>query len=58
MAKRLFDVLVALISLAAMLPVILIVSVWIKVDSKGPVLFRQQRVGRNSKEFEILKFRS
>ncbi|HAL55226.1 MAG TPA: sugar transferase [Bacteroidetes bacterium] len=56
--KRLVDVLVAMAILLVGLPVWLIVAVLIKLDSRGPVLYRQERVGRNGKVFKIFKFRS
>jgi lipopolysaccharide/colanic/teichoic acid biosynthesis glycosyltransferase len=56
--KRTFDLSVALVSLLALAPILFAVSVWIKLDSRGPVLFRQQRVGRGGKLFWLLKFRS
>ena len=56
--KRGFDFLIALILLILLLPVFLVVAIAIKMDSSGPVFFRQKRTGKNGKEFEILKFRS
>lgn len=58
MLVRLVDILIALVGLIVFIPVILIVSIAIKLDSKGPILFRQTRVGMQEKEFSILKFRS
>jgi exopolysaccharide biosynthesis polyprenyl glycosylphosphotransferase len=57
-AKRAFDVVVATTVLAAAAPVFLAAAIAIKVDSRGPVLYRQTRVGRDFVPFEILKFRS
>jgi lipopolysaccharide/colanic/teichoic acid biosynthesis glycosyltransferase len=56
--KRIFDIAVSLISLIVIAPALLAISFWIKLDSPGPVLFRQERVGRGGRDFEILKFRS
>ena len=56
--KRAFDMLVALIGLVLSAPFALLVTVAIKLESPGPVLFRQKRVGRGGREFTILKFRS
>ena len=58
MAKRVFDICAALCALLALSPVFMGVAVWIKLDSRGPVLFRQQRVGRAGRLFQILKFRT
>lgn len=57
-AKRLCDIVVALALVAALLPLMLLVVALIKLDSRGPVLFRQQRCGRNQRPFVILKFRT
>jgi len=57
-AKRLFDLFFALIGLLLLLPFFVIISVWIKFDSSGPVFFRQVRVGRNEEPFRIFKFRT
>ena len=58
MAKRLFDLILAALGLALFAPLLLLVAAWIKLDSKGPVLFRQERVGRHGEPFLIHKFRS
>jgi lipopolysaccharide/colanic/teichoic acid biosynthesis glycosyltransferase len=58
MAKRLFDVLVAAVALLLLSPMLLAVAVAIKLDSRGPVFFRQQRVGRGGQLFRIHKFRT
>lgn len=56
--KRCLDFLFALICIAILLPLFLIVAIVVKMDSKGPVLFRQQRLGKGGKVFEIYKLRS
>jgi lipopolysaccharide/colanic/teichoic acid biosynthesis glycosyltransferase len=56
--KRLFDIIVSLICIIFFAPVFVILSIWINLDSSGPILFKQQRVGLNGKPFTIYKFRS
>lgn len=56
--KRLFDIIASSVGLIILSPIFLIVAVWIRLDSKGPVFYRQLRVGRNNKDFRIFKFRS
>lgn len=56
--KRLFDVVAASVLLIVFSPFLLIVAILIKLESKGPVLFRQERVGIDGHKFEMLKFRS
>lgn len=56
--KRIFDFLVSLIGIIVLSPVLIIVSIAIKLDSDGGVLFLQKRVGRYGKEFNIYKFRT
>ncbi|WP_316193677.1 undecaprenyl-phosphate glucose phosphotransferase [Bradyrhizobium sp. SZCCHNRI1029] len=56
--KRLMDVMLAGIALALMSPLLLLVAIAIKLDSAGPVLFRQQRCGFNGRSFQIYKFRT
>ncbi len=56
--KRIFDIVVALLMLIVLSPVLIVVSIMIKLDSKGPVMFRQVRVTKYGKEFRIFKFRT
>ncbi|MEJ8734551.1 sugar transferase [Mediterraneibacter sp. ICN-202921] len=56
--KRIFDIIAASILLLLLSPVLLVLSVWIKTDSKGPVFFRQVRVTQYGKTFRIFKFRT
>lgn len=56
--KRLFDIIASAIGLIVLSPLFLVLAVWIKVDSKGPVFYRQTRVGWHNKDFRIFKFRS
>lgn len=56
--KRIFDILVSGVMLIALLPVFLILAIAIKLDSPGPVFYRQVRVTRYGKQFRIFKFRS
>ena len=56
--KRLLDILCSFLGIVLLSPLLLILALLVKCTSKGPVLFRQKRVGKNKKYFEILKFRS
>lgn len=56
--KRFCDIVIALFGLIVFSPLLLIVAIAIKLESKGPVLFKQTRLGRNAEEFQIYKFRS
>lgn len=56
--KAFADFLIALIALLLLSPIMIIVAIAIKIDSKGPVFFKQKRIGKNGKEFNCLKFRS
>jgi exopolysaccharide biosynthesis polyprenyl glycosylphosphotransferase len=56
--KRLLDILFSIFFLLLMLPVLLLTALLIKIDSRGPVLYKQRRVGRNSQPFTIYKFRT
>jgi exopolysaccharide biosynthesis polyprenyl glycosylphosphotransferase len=58
LGKRLFDLTGALALLVAATPVLAVSAIWIKVHDRGPVLFRQRRVGRDGHEFDVLKLRS
>lgn len=56
--KRLIDIVGALFGLIILSPILIIVGVLIKLESKGPIIFAQKRVGLNGKEFKMYKFRS
>ena len=56
--KRLIDIILSLLGLVVLSPVFLILIIAIKLDSKGPVLFKQKRVGIHKRHFNILKFRT
>ena len=56
--KRISDVIISLIILIITFPLNILVSIFIKMDSKGPILFKQDRIGMNNKVFRIYKFRS
>ena len=56
--KRLFDVVASGVGLLLLSPLFLLVAIWIKLDSPGPVFYRQVRVGRYNRDFRIFKFRS
>lgn len=58
MAKRLFDIVSSGIGLLCLAPVFVVMAIWIKLDSRGPVFYRQTRVGRYGHDFRIFKFRS
>ena len=58
MAKRLFDIVSSGIGLLCLAPVFVVMAIWIKLDSRGPVFYRQTRVGRYGRDFRIFKFRS
>jgi lipopolysaccharide/colanic/teichoic acid biosynthesis glycosyltransferase len=56
--KRILDVMGSALGLLVLLPVLAVVAVIIKLDSRGPIFFRQERVGRDGRSFRIFKFRS
>jgi O-antigen biosynthesis protein WbqP len=56
--KRVIDIILSLIGIIVLLPVFLILIITIKIDSRGPVLFKQKRVGIHKSHFNILKFRT
>lgn len=58
MAKRCFDLLISGLGVVLLAPLLLLLAVWIKLDSPGPVFFRQERVGMGGKTFRIHKFRT
>lgn len=56
--KRTFDLVLAILGLAIVIPFLPLIAILIKIDSRGPVFFQQQRVGRDGKSFALLKFRT
>jgi len=58
LSKRVFDIVVASFALVLLVPIIPLIAVMIKLDTSGPVFFRQQRVGRRGRVFHFYKFRS
>lgn len=56
--KRLFDIVSSGLGLVALSPLFLVLGIWIKLDSTGPIFYRQVRVGKNNKDFKLFKFRS
>jgi len=56
--KRFYDTLGAFMGILILSPLYLIIMILIKIDSKGPILFKQERIGRNKRHFNILKFRT
>ena len=56
--KRIFDIVIASIAIVALLPVFLVTAIAIRLDSKGPIFFRQKRHGFNNQIVEVFKFRS
>lgn len=55
---RLLDIIFALFGVIILSPFFILLSLWVKLDSKGPVLYKQKRIGRGGEEFSLLKFRS
>ena len=56
--KRVFDIVASGLGLIVLSPLFLVLAIWIKLDSNGPVFYRQVRVGYKNKDFRIFKFRS
>jgi len=56
--KRFIDIFLSFIMLIILSPILLIIALLVKLDSKGPVIFKQERIGLNGKVFKILKFRT
>ena len=55
---RFFDFILSLVGLVVLAPIFTILAIWIKIDSKGPVFYKQVRVGQNGIDFGLFKFRS
>lgn len=58
MLKRIFDILLSALGLLLLMPIFILVSIWVKLDSNGPAFYKQIRVGKNGHDFKLLKFRS
>lgn len=56
--KRLFDIVFSVLGLAILLPILLVIAMWIKLESRGPVIFKQERWGRDKTTFFCYKFRT
>lgn len=56
--KRIFDIIFSLLLLILLLPILVLLAIAIKIDSKGPVFYRQERITKNGKSFRIFKFRT
>ncbi|MEZ7766628.1 sugar transferase [Haemophilus parahaemolyticus] len=55
---RFFDFILSLVGLVVLAPIFIVLAIWIKIDSKGPVFYKQVRVGENGIDFGLFKFRS
>jgi lipopolysaccharide/colanic/teichoic acid biosynthesis glycosyltransferase len=58
LGKRVFDALFSALALLFLWPVMLVLALWVRWDSEGPAFYRQTRVGKNGREFDVLKFRT
>ena len=58
LVKRMIDVVLSLFGLVLISPFVVIIAIYIKIDSKGPVFFKHQRIGKNGKPFSMYKFRT
>lgn len=56
--KRILDILLSMLALIILFPFFIVFSIVIKIESKGPIFFKQERIGKNKKHFEIYKFRT
>ena len=56
--KRLFDIIASSLGLIVLSPIFLVLAIWIKADSKGPVFYRQTRVGKDNRDFRLYKLGS
>lgn len=56
--KRAFDIILSLLALIVLSPIFILISIWIKIDSSGPVFFKQKRFKKNKAFFNIFKFRT
>jgi len=58
MIKRTIDSMVSLLAIIILMPLLVVVAIWIRLDSRGPILFVQRRIGVNDEEFLMYKFRT
>ncbi len=58
MIKRIIDIIASLIGITILMPLLVVVALWIRLDSHGPILFVQRRIGVDDKEFLMYKFRT
>ena len=58
LVKRVFDLVIAAVILVLAAPLLLVIAIAVKLQDRGPVFFRQERVGRGGTTFEVLKFRT
>lgn len=56
--KRIMDVVISVVAMLVLVPLYLFLAIWVKFSSKGPIFFTQERVGRQGKPFQIIKFRT
>ncbi len=56
--KRLFDIVASALGLLVLLPLFIVITIWIKLSSKGPIFYTQKRMGKDFREFYLYKFRS
>lgn len=57
-SKRLIDIIFSLLGIVILSPIVLVIAILIKIDSKGPIIFSQDRIGKDEKSFKMYKFRS
>lgn len=56
--KKIFDKLISVVALILAMPIMLLTALFIKLESRGPILYKQERIGKDEKTFELIKFRS
>ena len=58
MLKRIFDLILSVIGIVVLFPLYVLIAILIVIDNKGPIIFKQKRVGKNNNDFTLLKFRT
>jgi exopolysaccharide biosynthesis polyprenyl glycosylphosphotransferase len=56
--KRIMDIMISIVAMILLIPLYIVLAIWVKTSSKGPVFFKQERIGINGKKFQIIKFRT